>query len=144
MEQQRHLQEMTAVRAGERQEAIVAAQKRQQITTKAREARATARVSAGEAGVSGLSVDALINSFTQNEAKALFSITQQAQMNKESRALGIENSIHTSRSNLLRINKPIEKPNYLGAALGGAQTGMSMHTFGKESGFNDYLNKKFS
>ena len=143
MERTRFLQEMTAVRAGERQEAIASAQKRQEITKKAREARATARVSAGEAGVAGLSVDALMNSFTQNEANALFSITQQEQFNNRSRELGIENSIHSSSSNLLRINKPIEQPNYLGAALSGAQTGMSMYSFGQESGMNNYLNKKF-
>jgi len=31
-------------------------------------------------------------------------------------------------NNMLRINKPIEQPNYLGAALSGAQTGMSTYS----------------
>jgi len=143
-EQQRYLQEMTAMRLRERQEGIANAQQRQQITKKAREARATARVSAGEAGVAGLSVDALMNSFTQNEANALFSITQQEQFNATNRALGIEQAQMRSSGNLLRINKPIAQPDYLGAALSGAQTGMSAYSFGKDSGMNDYLNKKFS
>ncbi len=143
-ERQRYLQEMTAMRARERQEGIASAQQRQEITKRAREARATARVSAGEAGVAGLSVDALMNSFTQNEANSLFAITQQEQFNNQNRALGIQDSQLRSSSNLLRINKPIAQPNYLGAALSGAQTGMSTYSFGKDSGMNDYLNKKFS
>lgn len=134
-EQQRHLQEMTAMRMKERQEGIANAQQRQQITKKAREARATARVSAGEAGVAGLSVDALMNSFTQNEANALFSITQQEQFNAQNRALGITDAQMRSSGNLLSINKPISQPNYLGAVLDGAQTGMSTYSFGKDAGF---------
>ena len=31
-------------------------------------------------------------------------------------------------NNMLRINKPIEQPDYLGAALSGAQTGMSTYS----------------
>ena len=143
-EQQRYLQEMTAMRLREQQEGIANAQQRQEITKKAREARATARVSAGEAGVAGLSVDALMNSFTQTEANALFSITQQEQFNAVNRQLGITDAQMRSRNNLLRINKPIAQPDYLGAALDGAQTGMSTYSFGTDSGMNDYLNKKFS
>ena len=133
-EQQRHLQEMTAMRMRERQEAISSAQQRQQITKKAREARATARVSAGEAGVAGLSVDALMNSFTQNEANALFSITQQNQFNAQNRALGITDAQMRSTGNLLRINKPIAQPDLFGSILSGAQTGMSTYSFGKDIG----------
>ncbi len=143
-ERQRYLQEMTAMRARERQEGIASAQQRQEITKRAREARATGRVSAGEAGVAGLSVDALMNSFTQNEANSLFAITQQEKFNNQNRALGIQDSQMRSSSNLLRINKPIAQPDYLGAALSGAQTGMSTYSFGEDSGMNDYLNKKFS
>ena len=143
LEQQRYLQEMTAMRMQERQEGIASAQQRQQIAKKAREARATGRVSAGEAGVAGLSVDALMKSFTQNEATALSSITQQEQFNAQNRALGITDAQMRSSGNLLRINKPISQPDYAGAAFSGAQTGMSMYSFGKESGLDAYLNKKF-
>jgi len=40
-----------------------------------------------------------------------------------------------SRMNLLSINKPIAQPNYLGAVLDGAQTGMSAYSFGSDAGF---------
>tara|TARA_R110002153_G_scaffold260708_1_gene420820 strand:- start:8149 stop:8763 length:615 start_codon:yes stop_codon:yes gene_type:complete len=134
-EQQRYLSEVSASRLRERQEKIAASQQIQRTTTKAREARATARVSAGEAGVSGLSVDALINDMTRKEGEANFSIQQQMKFAEQSRAMGLDDSANRSRMNLLSINKPIEQPNYLGAILSGAQTGMSMYSAGKSAGF---------
>jgi glucosamine 6-phosphate synthetase-like amidotransferase/phosphosugar isomerase protein len=133
-EQQRYLNETSAMRARERQELIAQAQKRQNITTKAREARATARVSAGEAGVAGLSIDALLNSFTQQEAQAQFALTQQAQFRDTNSFFGLQDSELRSTNNLLRINKPIAQPNYLGAVLDGASTGMSAYTGLKNAG----------
>lgn len=142
-EQQRHLQEMSAMRLQQRQEQVAAAQGIQQSATKAREARARARVSAGEAGVAGLSVDALINDLTRQEAEYRFSVQQQQEFNDVNRELALEGGAMQSRMNLLSINKPIEQPNYLGAALRGTQTGMSMYSFG-EAGLNDWMNTKFS
>jgi len=143
-EQQRYLSEVSASRLRERQEKVSAAQRIQQSTTKAREARATARVSAGEAGVAGLSVDALINDMTRKEGEFNFSMQQQLKFSDQNRALGFDDSANRSRMNLLSINKPIAQPNYLGAVLDGAQTGMSTYSFGQDSGMNDYLNKKFN
>lgn len=143
-EQQRHLQEMSAMRLRERQEKVAAAQGIQQSTKKAREARATARVSAGESGVAGLSVDALINDLTRQEAEYSFSVQQQQQFNQVNRDLAFQDGAMQSRMNLLSINKPIAQPNYLGAVLDGAQTGMSAYSFGSDSGLNDAINKKFA
>jgi hypothetical protein len=134
-EQQRHLAQMSASRIRERQEMTSAAQAIQASTTKAREARATGRVSAAEAGVSGLSVDALLNDMTRKEAAYSFSVQQQQQFNQTNRDLGFQDGAMQSRMNLLSINKPINQTNYLGAALEGAQTGMSAYSFGKDAGF---------
>jgi hypothetical protein len=134
-EQQRHLQEMSAARLRERQEMTSAAQAIQESTKKAREARATGRVSAGEAGVSGLSVDALLNDMTRKEAEYSFSVQQQQQFQSINRDLAFQDGAMQSRMNLLSINKPIAQPNYLGAILDGAQTGMSAYSFGKDAGF---------
>ena len=133
-EQQRYLSEVSASRLRERQEKVAAAQRIQQSTTKAREARATARVSAGEAGVAGLSVDALINDLTRKEGEFNFSIQQQLQFSDQNRALGFEDSANRSRMNLLSINKPIAQPDLFGSLLSGAQTGMSAYSFGKDAG----------
>ncbi len=133
-EQQRHLSEMSASRLRERQEKVAAAQRIQQSTTKAREARATARVSAGEAGVAGLSVDSLINDMTRKEAEFSFSVQQQMQFANINRQLGFEDGANRSRMNMLSINKPIAQPNYLGAALSGASTGLSAYSAFNQAG----------
>jgi len=127
-ERQRYLQEVSSMRVQQGQEEVAAAQRVNESARKAREARATARVSAGEAGVAGLSVDALINDLTREEANYNFATQQQLQMNDVGRSMQLENAGLGFTNNMLRINKPIEKPDYLGAALSGAQTGMSTYS----------------
>jgi len=127
-ERQRYLQEVSSMRVQQGQEQVAAAQRVNESARKAREARATARVSAGEAGVAGLSVDALINDLTKQEAEFNFATQQQLQMNDVGRSMQLENAGLSFTNNMLRINKPIEQPNYLGAALSGAQTGMSTYS----------------
>ena len=127
-ERQRYLQEVSSMRVQQGQEQVAAAQKINVSARKAREARATARVSAGEAGVAGLSVDALINDLTKQEAEYNFATQQQLQMNDVGRTMQLENAGLGFSNNMLRINRPIEQPDYLGAALSGAQTGMSTYS----------------
>ena len=133
-ERQRYLNQVSAVRMQQAQEQVAMAQRIQASTTKAREARATARVSASEAGVAGLSVDALMNSLTQQEAQYRFSETQQQEMSNVATALNLRDAALGSQMNQLRINKPIEKPNYLGSLLSGAQTGFSLAGTAKDAG----------
>ena len=127
-ERQRYLQEVSSMRIQQGQEQVAAAQRIQESTRKAREARSTARVSAGEAGVAGLSVDALINDLTREEASYNFATQQQTQMNDVNRTMQLDQAGLGFTNNMLRINRPIEKPNYLGAALSGAQTGLSTYS----------------
>lgn len=131
-ERQRYLQEVSSMRVQQGQEQVAAAQRINESAKKAREARATARVSAGEAGVAGLSVDALINDLTREEAEYSFATQQQLQMNDVGRSMQLQNAGLGFTNNMLRINKPIEQPNYLGAALSGAQTGMSTYSVTKD------------
>ena len=127
-ERERYLREVSSMRTQQGQEQVAAAQRIQASTKKAREARSTARVSAGEAGVAGLSVDALINDLTREEADYRFANTQQTQMNDVNRNLQLGDAGLGFTNNLLRINKPIEQPDYLGTALSGAQTGLSTYS----------------
>ena len=131
-ERQRYLHEVSSMRLQQGQEQVAAAQRIQESTRKAREARSTARVSAGEAGVAGLSVDALISDLTREEASYNFATQQQTQMNDVNRSLQLRDAGLGFTNNMLRINKPIEQPNYLGAALGGAQTGLSTYSVTKD------------
>ena len=127
-ERQRYLHEVSSMRIQQGQEQVAAAQKMSESARKATEARATARVSAGEAGVAGLSVDALINDLTRQEAEYSFNVQKQTQMSDVNRQLQLRDAGLGFTNNMLRINKPIEQPNYLGAALSGAQTGMSTYS----------------
>lgn len=127
-ERQRYLHEVSSMRLQQGQEQVAAAQRLQESTRKAREARATARVSAGEAGVAGLSVDALINDLTREEANYNFATNKQTQMNDVNRTLQLRDAGLGFTNNMLRINRPVQKPDYLGSALGGAQTGLSTYS----------------
>ena len=127
-ERQRYLHEVSSMRVQQQQEQVAAAQKLSESARKAMEARATARVSAGESGVAGLSVDALINDLTRKEAEYSFNVQEQTRMSDVNRQLQLRDAGLGFTNNMLRINKPIEQPNYLGAALGGAQTGLSTYS----------------
>jgi hypothetical protein len=131
-ERERYLREVSSMRVQQGQEEVAAAQRVNESARKAREARATARVSAGEAGVAGLSVDALINDLTREEANYNFATQQQLQMNDVGRSMQLDNAGLSFTNNMLRINRPIEKPDYLGAAISGAQTGLSTYSVTKD------------
>ena len=136
-ERQRYLQEVSVTRQRERQEQIAAAQKLQQGRTQAMEARATARASAGESGVGGLSVDALIADLSRQEAQYNFSVQQQLEFQEQNTANVLETAGLGFNANMLRINKPIPKTDYFGAALQGAQTGLSFHNAASKAGMFD-------
>jgi len=131
-ERERYLREVSSMRVQQGQEEVAAAQRVNESARKAREARSTARVSAGEAGVAGLSVDALINDLTREEANYNFATQQQLQMSDVNRTLQLGDAGLGFTNNMLRINKPIEQPDYLGAAISGAQTGLSTYDVTKD------------
>tara|TARA_Y100001951_G_C11295583_1_gene275313 strand:+ start:3448 stop:3999 length:552 start_codon:yes stop_codon:yes gene_type:complete len=127
-ERQRYLAEVSAMRMQEQQEMITRSQRLQAAAKGAMEAKATARVSAGEAGVSGLSVQALLSDLTRKEADYTFSEQKQAELTSVNRELQLKEAGIGFNRNMLRINQPIEPPNYIGAALGGLQSGLSTYT----------------
>lgn len=126
MEGKRHLAEVSAMRTKERFQQIEASQKLQANQRRAREVRATARVASGEAGVSGLSIDAIINDYTRKEGRYNFSVEQNQRAQQVNTALGLENAGQSYTSNMLRINQPIKKASIGQAILTGAQTGFAM------------------
>ena len=133
-ENDRLSKEYASMRMSQAQERIAQAQRISAAQTKARKARATARVSAGEAGVAGLSVDALLNDMTREQAQFNFAEAQQAQFRQQGLLFGIDNAAQRSYMNQLAINKPIEQPNYLGAVLSGVQTGLSFASTANQAG----------
>ena len=126
-ENQRYLAEVSAMRMQQAQQQQAVAQQIEDSTRQAREARATARVSAGESGVTGLSVDALISDFTRQEAEFRFATFQQQEMANVNRELQLQDASRQSEQNLISINQPIQRPNYAGAAIDLFGTGSEVY-----------------
>ena len=116
-ENARYRREASAMRLKEAQEDLVMTREIQDSAVKARAARSTAMVAAGESGVVGLSVDALIDDYTRQEADYRFSVTEQNRLTGINNQLQLTEAGYRSQNNLIKINKPIQKPNYLGEAV---------------------------
>jgi hypothetical protein len=100
----------------------------QNAARKADEARARARVSAGEAGVAGTSVDALLNDFSRQEAAFRFGLQRQGEQMDVSRELRLKDMGLQSYNTQISINKPIKQPDYAGAIASGISTGLSIYS----------------
>jgi hypothetical protein len=133
-EQKRHLSEVSSLRTQQRLQQVAVSQKLQESALKAREARSTAYVSAGELGTTGTSVDALLNEYTNKEARYAFSVKQNQTFNDINTQIGLDNARGSTVARQIQINQPIEQPDYMGAILGGLDTGMAVHKLGSKAG----------
>ena len=133
-ERQRYLAEVSAMRTQQQQEMVARAQRIQEASKRAMEARARATVAAGESGVSGLSVQALLGDFSRQESQYNFSEQQQAEMVDVNRQIQLKEAGIGFNRNMLRINRPIEQPDYIGSVFGGIQTGLSNYSVMKNAG----------
>ena len=134
-ERQRALQEQSSIRMQQAQQQEATARELQQVSKKSQEALARARVSAGEAGVSGVSVQALMDDYTRQEAGYRAATLRQQELTGVGTQLGLEQAGLASQQRLIGINQPINKPSVLGAvlqagsqAMSGYATGQSMKT----------------
>ena len=130
-EQQRALQEQSSVRMRQAQEQEATARELQQVNVKSMEALARARVSAGEAGVSGASVTALMDDYTRQQAGYNSALLRQQELSGVATGLGLEQAGLASQQRLIGINQPINKPSLLGAVLQGTSQAMSGYAAGK-------------
>ena len=133
-ERQRYLEEVTSLRQQQAQEQVARSQRLQEAELKAKEAKAQAVVAAGEGGVAGLSVEALVANISRKQATYAFSEQKQAEMMSASRTIEIQSSGTGYQRNMLTINKPIPQPDYVGAILGGAQTGLGTYSTAQQAG----------
>lgn len=100
------------------EERVRASQEEFENSLEAQRRRATARVSASESGVSGLSVDALLADFYRQEARLSDQIDYRKELVLNQSALNKKAAQTTAES---RINSatpsPVEKPSALGTGL---------------------------
>lgn len=123
----------------ENQRQQVEADAREQVnqnTIAGRAAMATARVSAGESGVSGLSVDALLRDLGGAVGRDNAAVSTNLGRQEQALNAQMTNTYISSNSQLNSIQTPTQ-PNYLGAALKIGQAGLDAY-----SGYQDSLAKQ--
>lgn len=98
------------------QERRAASQEKQNATVDALKARATAKTAAGEAGVSGLSVDALVQDFYAQEGRYSNSIDNNFQMTSDYLRSEMESTQAQGQSRINSVRRATP-PSFLGAAI---------------------------
>jgi hypothetical protein len=109
-ERQRALQEQTSLRMRQAQEQEAVGRELEQVSRKSQAALARARVSAGEAGVAGASVDALMGDYLRQEAGYRSALLRQQELSGVGVGLGLEQVGLASQQRLIGINQPVAEP----------------------------------
>jgi len=113
------------IEASQQRKAV--AQEKGLVSKKTEADLATARVAAGQAGVSGVSVQHLMDDLRRQQATRLAGLTTQEERLELRRGLGLQQIELASQQELIGIEQPIQKPSGLGAALQGIQAGLGSY-----------------
>ncbi len=120
------------------QEAAADSREIQEAQIDAAKARATARTAAGEAGVSGLSVDALIADFNRSEARFRDATRQQQEFDTLASRDRLRQADARKQSRInSAVPQPVQRPSFLGAALRIGGAGVSAAGELESEGFFD-------
>jgi len=120
-ERQRFLQEQTSMRMRQAQEQEAVGRELEQVSRKSQAALARARVSAGEAGVAGASVQALMDDYMRQEAGYRSALLRQQEIGAIGTGLGLEQAGFATQQRMIGLSQPIQKPSVLGTILSSAQ-----------------------
>ena len=131
-ERQRALQEQSSIRMQQAQQQEATARELQQVSRKSQEALARARVSAGEAGVAGASVQALMDDYSRQEAGYRAATLRQQELRGVGTQLGLEQAGLASQQRLIGIQQPISKPSLLVSGLQAVSGGLSGYAAGQD------------
>jgi hypothetical protein len=129
-ERQRFMQEQTSLRMRQAQEQEAVGRELEQVSKKSQEALARARVSAGEAGVAGASVQALMDDYTRQEAGYRAALLRQQELGGVATGLGLEQAGFATQQRQIGINRPINRPSFLTAALQTATSAVGAYGLG--------------
>ena len=129
-ERQRFLREQTSLRMRQAQEQEAVGRELEQVSRKSQAALARARVSAGEAGVAGASVQALMDDYMRQEAGYRSALARQQELGEIGTGMQLEQAGFATQQRQIGINQPISRPNILTAGLGALQGGLSGYRTG--------------
>jgi len=130
-ERQRALQEQRSIRMRQGQEQEATNREINEMSKKAREAVSTAQVSAGESGVSGLSVDALLKDYENQSLAYNMGLTGQQEMKDVQTGLALTDAGFRTVNRQIGINRPVRIPGYLEGALRVTGAGIQGYATGK-------------
>ena len=132
-ERQRFLQEQTSLRMRQAQEQEAVGRELEQVSRKSQAALARARVSAGEAGVAGASVQALMDDYMRQEAGYRGALLRQQELGGIATGMGLEQAGFATQQRQIGLSQPIDRPSFLSGALGvasgalgGYRTGLTL------------------
>jgi hypothetical protein len=131
-ERARFLQEQTSIRMRQGQQQEATNRELGDIAMKSREAISRARTSAGESGVAGSSVDALMDDYMRQEGNYRTALTRQQEFQNINTGLALSDAGFRTQNNQIGINRPINKPSFLTAALDTTGKAMSGYRTGLE------------
>ena len=131
-ERQRALQEQSSIRMQQAQQQEATARELEQVSRKSQEALARARVSAGEAGVAGASVQALMDDYSRQEAGYRAATLRQQELTGVGTQLGLEQAGLASQQRLIGIQQPINRPSLLVSGLQAVSGGLSGYAAGQD------------
>ena len=112
------------------QKRLALAQETGKITKAAREKLASATVSAGEAGVSGLSVQALMDDYVRQQAGLQAAVTTQEKLYGLQTGMSLQQIGLASQQEILGLSQPISKPSLLTTGLQAISGGLSGYATG--------------
>jgi hypothetical protein len=112
------------------QKQLALAQEKGKVTKAAREQLSRATVSAGEAGVSGLSVQALMDDYIRQQAGQQVALTTQQKLYGLQSGMNLQQLGLASQQEILGLSQPIERPSLLSAGLGAISGGLSGYATG--------------
>ena len=129
-ERQRFLQEQTSLRMRQAQEQEAIGRELEQVSKKSQEALARARVSAGEAGVAGASVQALMDDYVRQEGGYRAALLRQQELGQVATGLQLEQAGFATQQRQIGINRPIARPDFLTTALSTASSALGAYGAG--------------
>lgn len=133
-ERQRFLQEQTSIRMRQAQEQEAVGRELEQVSRKSQAALARARVSAGEAGVAGASVQALMDDYVRQEGGYRAALLRQQELSGVGTGLQLEQAGFGTQQRQIGINRPINRPSFLTAALSTATGALGAYGTGLQIG----------
>lgn len=121
------IEEMGNAREGQSQARESAARDAEEARLANQKAQATATVAAGEAGVQGNSVDALMAQFSASEGRYKEALARQTKWIDRNADLQVQAASTGASYQNLNINAPVTKPTHLATALGVARDGLGIY-----------------